>query len=82
MSSYTAIGSGGTAWRVIGIADGTGQDAAGRYVMGKNVTFQLKSGPSGTVFVPGPHATAEAAAALIQVEADELEAMANLSHGM
>lgn len=80
VTSYPGPGS--VAWKVISVADGTGPDATGRYVNGKTVTYQLRSGHTGTVFVPGPNANPDAAAVLIRQEAANLEAIANLSEGM
>lgn len=69
-------------WKVLSVSDGTGPDPTGRYVNGKTVTYQLKSGHTGTVFVPGADANPEAAAALIRQAAANLDAIANLSEGM
>lgn len=80
MASYSTGGPVG--WKVLSVADGTGPDPTGRYVNGKTVTYQLKSGHTGTVFVPGADANPEAVAAIIRQAAANLDAIANLSEGM
>lgn len=71
----------GVAWRVINVQDGQGQDATGRYVNGKTVTYQLASGHSGTVFVPNGQADPDTVRAMVQQEAANLAAIANLQSG-
>lgn len=79
--SYASIGPGGPSWRVIAVADGTGQDATGRFTTGRNVTYQLSTGPTGTVFIPSSAMTEETVAAAIQADAAVLHNIANLSSG-
>jgi hypothetical protein len=71
----------GVAWRVINVQDGQGQDATGRYVNGKTVTFQLSTGHSGTVFVPGGQSDVATVRAMVQQEAANLAAITALSSG-
>lgn len=78
-TSYQSMG--GPSWRVIGIQDGTGPDAAGRFTTGRNVTYQLASGPAGTVFVPMASFTEEAVAAAINADAQTLHNVSNLTGG-
>ena len=66
-------------WRVLNAIDGTGQDAGGRYVVGKNVTYQLESGQTGTVFIAGTSFTPEQVSAAIRAEAQNLADVLNLS---
>jgi hypothetical protein len=80
MASYGAPGT--VSWQVISVVDGSGQDTTGRYVQGKTVTYQLKSGHTGTVFVPGTNATPDAVAGLIRQAAANLNAIASLKEGM
>lgn len=66
-------------WRVINITPGQGADASGRFVNGKNVTYQLRSGQAGTVFVPDGSDTPEYVKAVIQSAAENLAALHNLT---
>jgi hypothetical protein len=72
----------GLAWKVIDTKTLSGPDATGRYVPGYQITYQLKSGHAGTVFVPKAAATQEAVAAAITADAQVLAGIANLSQGM
>lgn len=69
----------GPGWKVIQVADGQGQDATGRFVAGKNVTYQLASGHSGTVFVPAVQFNPDTVKAAIAADAANLDAISNLS---
>jgi hypothetical protein len=73
---------GGVAWRVINVADSTGQDATGRWVAGRAVTYQLQSGATGTVFVPNSLFSADSVRAAVAAEAATLDAVTKLSSGM
>lgn len=66
-------------WRIINITPTQGQDSSGRFVNGKNVTYQLTSGQSDTVFVPNGSDTVEYVKAVVQAAADNLAALHNLT---
>jgi hypothetical protein len=66
-------------WRIISIMPGQGQDATGRYTSGKQVTYQLSTGQSGTLFVPDGQDTIEYVKAVVQAAADNLAALHNLT---
>ena len=78
--SSSAYG-GGPAWRVINIAEATGPDPTGRYVTGRNVTYQMKSGYTGTVFVAAANFNRDSVAAAIAADAQNLDDVANLTSG-
>lgn len=46
-------------WKVTLQQQATGQDATGNYVRGRNVTWQLADGTTGTVFIPKNSYTAD-----------------------
>ena len=68
----------GLSGQVISVASTIGQDATGNWVPGKNVTYQLNSGHTGTVFVPDATFGAETAKAAILADAQKLAAVANI----
>lgn len=72
----------GPAWKVIQVQDATGPDGTGNFVKGRNVTYQLVSGGTGTVFVPGTQTgspTPDQVRAAIAAEADNHNAILNLT---
>jgi hypothetical protein len=71
----------GPAWRVTAVNQTTGQDSTGRYTQGKEVSFTLASGVSGTVFVPDNMFNPDAVKAAIMAEAANLHQVSNLSYG-
>lgn len=72
----------GVAFKVIDVTDNTGQDSTGRFTAGKQVTFQLKSGLSGTVFVPLANFNEDVVRAAIQKAAGILQNVSQISQGM
>jgi hypothetical protein len=74
-------GYAGPAGKVVNIIDATGQDSTGRYVTGKNVTYQLKSGLSGTVFVPNSLFNEDAVRAAVMADAARLHAASQITFG-
>jgi len=79
MTMMTPGSAASNRWRIINIQAGQGQDATGRYVNGKSVTYQLASGQPGTVFVPDGSDTPEYVKAVVQAAADNLAALHNLT---
>jgi hypothetical protein len=78
-SSYSYAG--GPAWRVIGITEATGPDPSGRFTQGRNVTYQLASGLTGTVFIPLAGFTEDTVAAAVNLDAQTLHNVSQLSSG-
>jgi hypothetical protein len=72
----------GPVWKVTNTQTTTGADATGRYVPGYQLTYQLKSGLSGTVFLPKANYSKDAATAAIMADAAQLAEVSNLSSGM
>lgn len=64
---------------VVSVQDGQGQNDQGSWVRGKNVTFQLSSGPTGTVFVPDSQFNPDMVKAMVQDAAQRLAAVHNLT---
>jgi hypothetical protein len=65
--------------RVVDIKPGTGRDATGNFVTGKQVTFQLATGQTGSVFVPDAIFDADSGAAAVKAAAAKLVAGLNLT---
>jgi hypothetical protein len=65
--------------RVINIADARDRDATGNFVTGKNVTYQLATGQTATVFVPGATFSEDAVRAAVTADAATLAKVANLT---
>jgi hypothetical protein len=65
--------------RVVSVADGQGQNAQGTWTKGKNVTYQLTSGQTGTVFIPADVFSVESVTAAVKAEAQKLADVANLT---
>lgn len=79
MSQQSApVPAGTPGWKVVSVVDATGLDATGSYVKGRNVTYQLATGPAGTVFIPLSVFGTEAATAAITADAAKLYAVSQL----
>jgi len=72
-----AAASGGG--RVVSVVDDRGRDASGNFVVGKTVTYQLGSGQTGSVFVPGSPVSADAIRAAVTADAAELAKALNIT---
>jgi hypothetical protein len=66
-------------WTIVGQQATTGQDAAGDYQKGVDVTFQLATGTTGTVFIPQIKYTPENVAVAVTKAARHLNAVDNLT---
>lgn len=81
--SVTAYNSGaGVPFKVVNITETTGQDGTGRFVAGKQVTYQLKTGLSGSIFVPDATFTEDAVRALLTAAAANLYSVSMIQQGM
>ena len=56
-------------WKVVTIVATTGFDASGKAVPGRNVTYALANGTTGTVFIPGNVTDPTAQKAIISADA-------------
>jgi hypothetical protein len=65
--------------RVVTVTDAQGQNSQGQWVKGRQVTYQLVSGQTGTVFVPGAEFSVDAVRAAIQADASKLADVVNLT---
>ena len=80
MSSQQALPSGNPmGGRIINVQDVRAQDATGAWVPGRNVTYQLSSGHTGTVFVPLTQFTPENVRAAVMADAQTLSDVAGLT---
>lgn len=70
------------AFKVVDVKETTGQDSTGRFVPGKQVIYQLKSGLSGTVFIPDASFNEDMVRAAIQKAAATLQNVSMISQGM
>jgi hypothetical protein len=70
---------GGPGWKVTGANQTTGQDQTGRYVNGFEVTYQLKSGATGSVFVPKDGFNEDAVRAAVDAAARTLANVLNIT---
>jgi hypothetical protein len=70
---------GGTSWTVTGVSKTVGQDSTGRYTPGWEVTYQIDSGHTGVVFLPGADLSPDAARAAVAKQAQALAATAGLT---
>ena len=68
----------GVSGRVVSVTDTRGQDPSGNWVPGRNVTYQLSTGNTGTVFVPLSTFGVESVSAAIAADAQKLAAVASL----
>ena len=59
----------------------TAQDATGRFTKGWEVTYQLDTGHTGTVFVPGDVLNQDQVKAAINQSANALYGVVNLTSG-
>lgn len=69
-------------FKVVNVTESTGQDSTGRFVSGKQVTYQLKSGLSGTVFIPDASFNEDTVRAALQKAAATLQNVSMISQGM
>jgi hypothetical protein len=69
----------GPKWKVVSQQTGSGQDANGKFVQGRNVTYQLADGTSGTVFVPNTSYTVESVKSAIADDAGRVADVARLT---
>jgi len=74
-------GSGGAGWKVTNVTETAGQNPAGRFVAGFEVTYQLKSGLTGTVFLPKESFNEDAVAAAVGQAAQILHNVSQLQSG-
>jgi hypothetical protein len=74
-------GYAGPSGKIVTVVDGSGQDATGRYTTGKNVTYQLSSGPSGTVFIPNNSFNEDFVKAAVTADAARLHAVSQITFG-
>lgn len=65
--------------KVTNVQDGQGQNDQGQWVRGKNVTFQLSGGQTGTVFVPDSMFNPDMVRTAIQAAAQKLADVHNLT---
>ena len=65
--------------KVLTITDGQGQDQQGNWVKGRQVTYQLTTGQTGTVFIPGAQFNVDAVRAAITTDAQKVADVANLT---
>lgn len=64
--------------KVISITDATGPDPMGGFTKGRNVTYQLSTGHTGTVFIPLNSFNADAVKAAIANDARTIAQVAGL----
>lgn len=69
----------GPAWQVTNVAKTVGQDATGRYTQGWEVTYQIDSGHTGTVFVSGADLSPDQVKQAIAKQAAALAGTVNLT---
>lgn len=69
----------GLSGKVISVTDARGQDPAGSWVPGRNVTYQLNSGHTGTVFVALSSFNPESVKAAILADAVKIAGVANIT---
>lgn len=66
-------------WRVTASQEQQAPGAAGTYTKGRQIFFQLDSGPSGSVFVPNDQLSPDNVRAAIAAAASTLQAVHDLS---
>lgn len=69
----------GISVKVLNISDGQGPNPAGGFVKGRNVTYQLSTGHTGTVFIPMDSFNEDAVRAAIATDAANVARVANLT---
>ena len=76
----TPGGAGGAplGWEVTGQQETTGMNDAGQFVPGVRVSFRLKDGAAGSVFVPEAQYSPDRVAALVAVRAAKMLAVSGL----
>lgn len=80
-SSNLPASFGGATWKVINAAQTTGQDATGRYAPGWEVTYQIPSGHTGTVFVAGAVPNPDMVKAAVSAAATNLSTVVSMQSG-
>jgi hypothetical protein len=66
-------------WKVTRQVAGPGQDADGKFVQGRTITYQLADGTSGTVFVANTNYTVDSVKAAIAEDAGRVAGVAKLT---
>lgn len=74
-----SLSNGGPSWKIVKQPEATGQDASGNFVRGRNVTYQLADGTTGTVFIPAANLTPDFVKAAVQDDAERTAAIAKLT---
>jgi hypothetical protein len=69
----------GPKWKVTSQVTAVGQDANGKFVPGRNITYQLADGTSGVVFVANTNYTVDAVKAAIADDAGRVAGVAKLT---
>ena len=70
----------GPSWTVTNVSKTVGQDQTGRYTPGWEVTYQIDSGHTGVVFLPGADLSPDAARMAVAKQAAALAATAGLTN--
>jgi hypothetical protein len=65
--------------RVMSVMDGQGQNAQNQWVRGKQVTYQLTTGQTGTVFIPDSDFNVDGVRAALAAAAQKLADVSNLT---
>jgi hypothetical protein len=79
LGSGSGVSNLGPGWRVTQVVNTTAADATGKYTTGKQVSFVLDSGVTGTIFAPDGQDNPAAVKAAIMAEAAKLDQIANLT---
>lgn len=80
-SSVQYYGAGGAVpWQIVNVVDSQGQGPSGGFTKGKDITFQLAGGQTGTFFVPLASFNPDAVKGLAASEAAKLQAVLGLTH--
>lgn len=66
-------------WKITGQPQASGPDGNGGFTRGRNVTYQLADGTTGTVFVPNANLTPDFVKAAIDDDAARVAAIAQLT---
>lgn len=69
----------GPRWKVTQQQTASGQDANGNFVRGRNITYQLADGTTGSVFVANSNYTPDSVKAAIAADAEKVAAVAQLT---
>jgi hypothetical protein len=81
MSNNLPASFAGVAWKVINAAMTTDQDSTGRYAKGWEVTYQVPSGHTGTVFLAGATLNPDQVKAAVNAAAANLSGVVGLTSG-